>query len=231
MNNLGTNSTERPLLVLRDIHAAYVKKEILRGVSFALNRGEIVALLGGNGSGKSTALKTIMGLLQPTRGQVLFDDSDITAEPVHHRQQRGIGYLMQGGRVFPNLTVAENLAIAARRADRREIQTRTGVGSIFPVLAERADVRAGLLSGGQKQMLAIEMTMSQRPCLLLLDEPTGGIAPVLAQQIMEQVVKNVRDNESSALIVEQNVAIVQECCNRSLRLKDGQIEFSNVPTK
>jgi len=146
------------------------------------NRGEIVALWGGNGSGKSTALKTIMGLLQPTQGQVLFDDGDITAEPVHYRQQRGIGYLMQGGRIFPNLTVAENLAIAASRSDHRQTQTRTGLGGIFPVLAERADVRAGLLSGGQKQMLAIEMTMSQRPRLLLLDEPTGGIAPVLASR-------------------------------------------------
>ena len=216
------NSSERPLLVLQDVHAAYVKKEVLRGISLTVKGGEIVAIFGGNGSGKSTALKTVFGLLRPTRGAVLFDGRDISAEPTQRRQQAGIGYLMQGGRVFPNLTVAENFSIAITHS-RRRANRSPQLGSIFPELAHRRSDRAGLLSGGQRQMLAVELVLAQTPRLALLDEPTGALSASLSHSVLAKVREFARQEHCGVLLVEQNVNEAKEVAQRHLFLSDGRI--------
>jgi ABC-type branched-subunit amino acid transport system ATPase component len=209
--------------MVEDVHAAYVKKEILHGVSLTVNRGEIVALLGGNGSGKSTMLKTIVGLLRPTKGRVLLDGTDIIGKGVQARQAMGIGYLMQGGRVFPNLTVAENFSIAARHTRRTNGSAQSALGDVFPGLAERGGTRAGLLSGGQRQMLALEMVLSQRPRLLLLDEPTAALSVDVSRSILAILLAYTRQSPCSILLVEQNVADAKEISTRCLRLAFGRV--------
>jgi neutral amino acid transport system ATP-binding protein len=217
-----------PLLVLEDIHASYVKKEILRGVSFEVHPGETLALLGGNGSGKSTTLKVIAGLLPPSKGRVIFHGRDITQATPHERQQLGIGYLLQGGRVFPNLTVAENLRIAHSHARNgaHGHEPPPELGAIFPDMAERHATRAGLLSGGQRQMLAIEMVLAQRPILALLDEPSAALSPQLGAQLLHQIKERAGEKEAF-LVVEQNTESARLASQRVLQLADGKTETSN----
>ena len=215
-----------PLLCVESVHVAYVKKEILRGVSLTVNQGEIVALLGGNGSGKSTLLKTIAGLLQPTKGRIEFNGQDITQLSVHGRQKGGIGYLLQGGRVFPNLSVEENFEIARKHHRNGRNTLRDVLGSIFPQLREKANVRAGLLSGGQRQMLAIEMVLTQEPALALLDEPTGALSHDLAATILRTAGEFVKRSGCGVLLVEQNVEEASRVSHRRLRLQEGSITES-----
>lgn len=224
MTSLVTAPQPAPLLHVDGIHAAYVKKEILRGVSLTVDRGEIVAVLGGNGSGKSTLLKTIAGLLQPTEGRIECNGCDITQSSVHGRQKRGIGYLLQGGRVFPNLSVEENFEIAMKHHRNGHNGAGAKLGSIFPPLRDRTNVRAGLLSGGQRQMLAIEMVLAQEPDLALLDEPTGALAPNLASTVLGTIAEHVRTRGCAVLLVEQNVVEADKVSARSFRLVEGVSE-------
>lgn len=212
-----------PLLRVEGVHAAYVKKEILRGVSLTVKRGEILALLGGNGSGKSTLLKTIAGLLQPTKGRIELKGRDITLLSVHGRQKGGIGYLLQGGRVFPNLSVEENFEVAMKHHRNGHNGAGAKLGSIFPPLRERTNVRAGLLSGGQRQMLAIEMVLAQEPELALLDEPTGALSHDLAITILKTVSAYVQKTGCGVLLVEQNVEEAKAVSRKCLRLLDGAV--------
>ena len=217
-----------PLLILEDIHASYLKKETLRGVSLAVGRGEVVALLGGNGSGKSTTLKVIAGLLPPSKGRVWFEGKDITHATPHQRQVMGIGYLLQGGRVFPNLTVVENFEIALAHArDGVRTEDQPTVGSIFPELKGLANSRAGLLSGGQRQMLAIEMVFGQRPRLTLLDEPTGALAEALATSFLRKIKTATQQSSHGILLVEQNAATENLEALRRLVLKNGVVDINN----
>lgn len=222
------NHTQVALLEIDDIYASYVKKEILRGVSLRVNRSEIVTVLGGNGSGKSTLLKTIAGLLPPTSGKIVYSSLDITHMSVHNRQKKGIGYLLQGGRVFTNLTVAENLEIALKHHHKGRNGTVVKPGAIFPVLLEKSDIRAGLLSGGQRQMLAIEMVLAQEPELLLLDEPTGALSHDLAIDILNTVSVYVQNLGTGVLLVEQNVEEASKVSNRCLRLSEGIVSADRV---
>ena len=217
-----------PLLILEDIHASYVKKEILRGVSFEVMPGEVLALLGGNGSGKSTTLKVIAGVLAPSKGRVLFHGKDITHATPHQRQKLGIGYLLQGGRVFPNLTVAENLRIAYShtRDGAHGTHPPPAIGSIFPELGARQTTRAGLLSGGQRQMLAIEMILAQRPLLALLDEPCAALSPQFASKLLHQI-KEQAGNHEAFLVVEQNTESARIASKRVLNLADGKTQISS----
>lgn len=212
------------LLVLENIHARYVSKEILQGVSFEVQAGEVVALLGGNGAGKSTTLKVIAGLITPTRGRVIFRGQDITGLPPEVRQRLGIGYLMQGGRIFPNLTVDENLQIAKSMASVNDRSPAKNVDSatFFPELSLRKKSRAGLLSGGQRQMLAIEMVLSQRPLLCLLDEPSGALAATLADSFLHRISAEFQEAGRSLLLVEQNAINFAANATRTLVL-DNQV--------
>lgn len=224
-----TSDREGQILELRDIHVAYVKKEILHGVSLTVHRGEIVALLGGNGSGKSTVLKTIAGLLRPTKGTVLFNGQNISSKTVHARQQMGIGFLLQGGRIFPNLTVAENLDISSHHGRMNPGNgQRPKVGDVFFVLRDQSSTRAGLLSGGQRQMLAIEMVLAQNPILALLDEPSAGLAPSLVTEILNQVSRIAVAKQMAVLLVEQNVEEARRIANHQLRLELGAVRSEEM---
>jgi len=214
-----TNS--EPILVLEDVHAAYLQKEILRGVSFTIHAGEIISLLGENGSGKSTVLKVIAGLLTPSRGTVRYRDQDLNGLDPTQRQQIGIGYLIQGGRVFPNLTVGENFYLAA--AQTKKTNTPGSLGDWFPVLRERCADRAGLLSGGQRQMLAIEMVLSQRPDLLLLDEPTAALNAELAIDTVRLLIRYAATTDASAIFVEHQQDILPAQSFRPLTLSHGNL--------
>jgi len=220
MTSQTTNPQAVPLLRVEGVHAAYVKKEILCGLSLTVNRGEIVALIGGNGSGKSTLLKTIAGLLKPTKGRIEFNGRDITHLSVCGRQQAGIGYLLQGGPVFPSLSVEENFRIAIEHRIRHSRNGAT-VGFIFHPLREMMKLRAGLLSGGQRQMLSIEMVLAQCPELVLLDEPTGSLSPDAVSIVLNAIAAFTMDSDCSVLLVEQNVAEAARIASRQLRLLDG----------
>jgi branched-chain amino acid transport system ATP-binding protein len=237
MRSPSQDHGRRPMLTLENVRAAYVKREVLRGVSFSVMEGEVVALFGGNGSGKSTTLKTIGGLLKPIQGRIVFGEQEITHATVQQRQRLGIGYLLQGGQVFPNLLVGENFHIARRHASRRigsmsadgvgaELPANTSfaLGDLFPVLREREGDRAGLLSGGQQQMLAIELVVAQSPSLLLLDEPTGSLSPDLARALLGRIAQYAAQASCAVLLVEQNVTESLQVADRCLRLLEGTVE-------
>ena len=214
------------LLELTDVRASYGKKEVLSGINLAVKVGEIVALIGHNGAGKSTTLKTVHGLLATGGGHISFDGRPIEHRSVNQNVQTGISLVPQGRFVFSDLPAGENLEVAAfvLRAPAEEIRRRMGaVFELFPALAEKRLALAGALSGGQQQMLAIGMALMQKPRLLLLDEPSIGLAPFLVQQVMESVVR-IRDTfKTSVLIVEQNVRQVLRISERVFVMKLGKI--------
>lgn len=214
-----------PLLELSDIHAAYLQKEILRGVSLTVQVGEIVALLGENGSGKSSTLKVVAGLLRPSQGTIRYRGRNLDGLEIFERHRLGIGYLIQGGRVFPNLTVQENFDLAINAA-RPHSSGLVRLGNWFPALYDRRFDRAGLLSGGQRQMLAIETVLSQQPELLLLDEPTGALSEDLSHILLKQVRHYVEAYSAAILLVEHNID-VSNVATHCLRLVHGTIAASN----
>ena len=220
MTTLAANTAD-PLLTVSDIRAAYGKKEVLRGVTFALFPGEIVALFGGNGSGKSTTLRVIYGLLRPTSGEVRFRGRPIFGLLPHEIRRLDIGYLLQGGRIFPGLTVAENLALCHTNGPAAPAAP---AGLTFPRLADLWHRRAGLLSGGERQILAIEMAVRRRPVLLLLDEPSAGLSPTLVHSILQRVARFAAQEGCAVLLVEQNVEEAQRICHRALFLAEGRVQ-------
>jgi ABC-type branched-subunit amino acid transport system ATPase component len=204
------------------IHAGYGKKEILRGITIAAGKGELVAIIGPNGAGKSTLLKVIAGFLRPGRGTVTLDGRNITRTPPHERVKQGIGYFMQGGRVFDGLTVDENLAMGAATGERRSRREElTRVLDLFPKLGEFRDRRAGLLSGGERQALALAMTLVHRPNVLLLDEPSAGLSPKLVGEMLDRVDKVCHEWQLAVLMVEQNVRQALSFAHRACVLVDG----------
>lgn len=209
------------LLELCNVHAAYTRRDILKGVTLIVRAGEIVTVLGENGSGKSTILKVVAGLIEPSQGTVRYRGRDLNGTSVVERQRIGIGYLMQGGRVFPNLTVQENFDLAASGAVNAN-QGSSRLGDWFPPLLDRRSDRAGLLSGGQRQMLAIELVLAQRPELLLLDEPTGALSGPVAKQMLDVVKDYVRHGSRASLLVEHDLAATGYATRR-LHLADGSL--------
>jgi len=211
-------------LRLNGIRAGYGKKEILRGLSLTVKQGEIVALIGPNGAGKSTLLKVAMGLLPPWEGMVWLDGWDITHLPVHERVRDGLSYLMQGGESFPSLTVKENLEMGALIVPPAERAAAIESAlELFPALRENLNRRAGLLSGGQRQALTLAMVLAQRPQVLLLDEPSAGLAPKLAQDILNKVRELNQRLGIMVLLVEQRVREALEVAHRAVALAEGTI--------
>lgn len=221
-----TTETARAVEVLRleNIHAGYGKKEVLRGVSFSVRAGEIVALIGINGAGKSTALKVAAGLVRPWQGSVWFNGCNITGMPVHQRARIGLSYLMQGGEVFQSLTVRENIEMSTLVVppDERKAAIESAVER-FPILREKMNVRAGLLSGGQRQMLAIAMVLAQRPKVVLLDEPSAGLAPNLAQEILSKLRTITMADSVACLLVEQRMRESLKVAQKALWLNEGWV--------
>ncbi len=212
------------LLELEGVDTYYGQIHILQGVDLVVGAGELVCLLGGNASGKSTTLKTILGLVSPRRGSVRFAGEEITGRPTAHRIARGLAIVPENRRVFAPMTVLENLQMGAfQRSDRagqREDMDR--VFSLFPRLAERKNQRAGTLSGGEQQMCAIGRALMARPKLLLLDEPSMGLAPIFVEKIFEIVVE-VNSQGTPVLLVEQNALMALEVAQRGYVMETGSI--------
>lgn len=213
------------VLELSDVAAGYDKKEVLHGVSMHIEDGEIVALLGPNGAGKTTILKTVFGLLHPSHGRILYRGRSIEGARPSENVRRGMALVPQGGRVFAPLSVAENLELGAYLLrGKGEFEQRLGdVYALFPRLRERRFQRAGLLSGGERQMLSISRALILRPTLLLLDEPSEGLSPLLVKEVISTL-RDIRDKfRITILIVEQNVRAALSIAHRVYVMKLGQI--------
>ena len=213
------------VLELSDVAAGYEKKEVLHGVSLHVEDGEIVALLGPNGAGKTTVLRTIFGLLPPSRGRVLYRGQSIEGGRPSENVRRGMALVPQGGRVFAPLSVIENLELGAYllRGQEEFARRLADVYALFPRLQERRFQRAGLLSGGERQMLSISRALILRPRLLLLDEPSEGLSPLLVREVVSTLA-DIRDlYGTTILIVEQNVRAALSIARRVYVMRLGQI--------
>ncbi|MCY3823670.1 MAG: ABC transporter ATP-binding protein [Nitrospinae bacterium] len=211
------------LLKVEGIASGYGKKQILHGVSLEVSRGETIALIGPNGAGKSTVLLTILGYLKPTEGKVVLEGEDITGIEPHLIIQHGVAYCPQGRNIFPQMTVSEHLNLGAWTVGDAEERRRAreGVFGLFPILKEKESSKARTLSGGQRQMLSFGMAMVTRPTLILLDEPTIGLAPTVMDTIFESIERIHRDGVS-ILVVEQNSAKALENSDRGYVLDMGR---------
>jgi branched-chain amino acid transport system ATP-binding protein len=215
-------------LELRNVHTYYGQIHALKGVSLTVNAGEVVTLIGSNGAGKSTTLRTISGLLRPRQGDVLLEGRSMAAVPPHKIVQSGIGHVPEGRGVFPVLTVLENLEMGAYLlTDRREIATRLeNVFMLFPRLRERMTQKGGTLSGGEQQMLAIGRALMQQPRIMLLDEPSMGLAPLLVEEIFNIVQRLNQEQKTTILLVEQNAQAALQVAHRAYVLETGAISIS-----
>jgi branched-chain amino acid transport system ATP-binding protein len=216
------------LLEVTDIHTAYGQIVVNRGVSLTVDEGEIVTVLGPNGAGKSTLLRAISGLLKPTKGAIRFQNKDMTRLPTEEFAKRGIVLVPEGRRVFSGLTVRENLQLGAyARRDRKAVQLDLErMEAYFPVLAERRDARAGQLSGGQQQMLAIARGLMASPRILLLDEPSLGLSPLLVAEIRNVILDVCGQFGAAVLLVEQNAGLALAVGVRGYLINHGRIAVS-----
>jgi branched-chain amino acid transport system ATP-binding protein len=213
-----------PLLRLTEIHSYYGNIHALQGISLDVFPGEIVTLLGANGAGKTTTLKTIHGLLHPRQGTIEFEGKDITSMPAHDHVKVGIGQSPEGRRIFSRMTVLENLQMGGySRKDKSSLgEDYNRVFELFPRLAERRTQQGGTLSGGEQQMLAIGRALMTRPKLLLLDEPSMGLAPILVEQIFD-IIRDINRQGTTILLVEQNALMALGVANRGYVLQTGRI--------
>ncbi len=213
-----------PLLELENLHTYYGQIHALKGVNLTVNEGEIVTLVGANGAGKSTTLRTISGVVRPKQGSVNFKGQSITGLKSHEIAERGIGHVPEGRRIFPLLTVRENLEIGAWNVqDKGDIAARLERSfELFPRLKERTGQKGGTLSGGEQQMLAIARALMADPRVLLLDEPSMGLAPVLVEAIFE-IIARINAEGKTVLLVEQNALMALEVAHRGYVLQTGEI--------
>lgn len=213
------------VLELSELHAGYGMSRILFGVSLHADRGEIVALLGRNGAGKSTALKAIMGIAPPSAGHVLLEGVELVGLPPYLIARAGIGYVPQDRRIFPDLTVRENLEVGRRGGQSGDLPwTLERVEALFPALRSLADRRGGGLSGGEQQMLTLARTLMGNPRVLLLDEPSEGLAPVLVRTMIEQLLQ-LKAGGMTIILSEQNVHFTKEVSDRAYILEKGSIQL------
>ncbi|MDD3828838.1 MAG: ABC transporter ATP-binding protein [Anaerolineaceae bacterium] len=212
------------MLEVQGINAGYKDLQALWDISLRVGEGELVALVGPNGAGKTTTLKVISGLIKPIAGNVLLDGRSLTKEPPHKIVDLGISQVLEGGRVFTDLTVLENLELGSFGAKARKVKDENleRVFDLFPRLQERQKQRAGTLSGGERQMLAIGRAMMSAPRLLMLDEPSFGLAPILVQQIFDMITR-INKQGVTVLLVEQNVRAALELTQRAYVIENGRV--------
>jgi branched-chain amino acid transport system ATP-binding protein len=224
---MQSSSNTAPLLDVRALHSRYGAIEALHNVSFCVNAGEIVTLLGANGAGKSTTLMCISGVQPLSAGSISFDGRDLTTLAPHQRVRAGLAQVPEGRQVFPRLTVRENLLLGAyTRSDQAEIHhTEDRMYTLFPVLAERSKQPGGTLSGGEQQMVAIGRALMSSPRLLLLDEPSMGIAPLLVERIFETLAQLNREG-LTVVLIEQNAHRALQIAQRGYVLETGKITLS-----
>ena len=217
------------MLRIENLHVEYAKIPALQGIDIDINRGEIVALIGANGAGKSTTLKAISGLVRPSVGTIKFDGKSLAGLAPELLVELGIIHVPEGRRVFPRLTVEENLRVGAypTRARAGEKQSREQVYSLFPRLAERRRQPGGALSGGEQQMLAFGRAMMARPILLLLDEPSLGLAPILVEEVAHAI-DRFHDDGATILLVEQNAELALEMASRGFVIETGRIVLTDT---
>jgi branched-chain amino acid transport system ATP-binding protein len=224
----GKPEGDGALLRVEDVHTYYGSIEALKGISLEVHEGEIVTLIGANGAGKSTTLRSINGLNHPRRGSIHFRGRDITRDPPHDIVRRGISQSPEGRKLFPRMSVLENLEMGAfQRSDRSELRGDLDrVYSLFPRLAERKQQRAGTLSGGEQQMVAIGRALMARPGLLLLDEPSMGLAPIFVERVFETIVE-INNQGTTILLVEQNAMMALDIANRGYVLETGTVALAD----
>jgi len=222
------NASEAALLEVEDVETFYGSIQALKGVSLDVYEGEIVTLIGANGAGKSTTLRSINGLNHPRRGSITFRGRDITHDPAHQIVKLGIAQSPEGRKLFPRMSVTENLEMGAfQRKDRGEFKADMDrVFDLFPRLAERRHQKAGTMSGGEQQMCAIGRALMARPKLLMLDEPSMGLAPIFVERIFETIVE-VNKQGTSILLVEQNALMALEVANRGYVLETGHVALAD----
>jgi len=221
------------LLEVRNLETFYGPIMAIRGVSLEVQKGQVVTVLGANGAGKTTLLKTISGIMDPEKGKILFGGDEIQGQEPHHIVRRGIVQVPEGREVFPVLTVEENLALGAyTRSDKAEIaRDRDLVFNYFPILAERRQQEAGTLSGGQQQMLAIGRGLMLRPTIMLLDEPSLGLSPLLTQEIFAILKRLNKDEGVTMMLVEQNAAVALDLADHGYVMELGRIVMSDTADK
>ena len=218
------------LLELKDVRTFYGNIQALKGVSISVEEGEIVTLIGANGAGKTTTLMSICGIVPIRSGEILLDCQDISRMSPHKIVQRGVSQVPEGRRIFPQLTVSENLDMGAfLRNDREGIKRNMEeVFTIFPRLAERRNQLGGTLSGGEQQMLAISRALMANPRLLLLDEPSLGLAPLIVQNIFEVIQKINKERKTTILLVEQNANMALKIANKGYVMQNGLIKITDT---
>jgi branched-chain amino acid transport system ATP-binding protein len=219
------------VLELSDIHVSYGNIKALRGISLTVNEGEIVTLIGGNGAGKTTTLKTISGVRRASHGTIMFHGEPIGRMPAHEIVARGLCQAPEGRRIFPGMTVKENLEMGAytrRSAELAEDFDR--VFTLFPVLKERSTQMGGTLSGGEQQMLAIGRALMARPKVLLLDEPSMGLAPMMVDRIFD-IIETINKQGTTVLLIEQNAQKALQTANRGYVIESGQIVLEDTAEK
>jgi branched-chain amino acid transport system ATP-binding protein len=217
------------MLAVENLDVFHGDAQALEGVSLAVDEGTIVAIVGANGAGKTSLIRTIAGMHRPSRGRVVFRGTDISGWPSHRVCDRGIGQVAEGRQVFPTLTVAENLDMGAMvpRARAGRAKNLERVFALFPILAERANQAAGTLSGGEQQMLAIGRCLMGAPELVMFDEPSLGLAPTIVQQVLGTI-RELNREGLTCVLVEQNVAVSLKLANRAYVLENGRMTLSGT---
>ena len=217
------------MLEVKDLQVYYGVIQALKGISFHVNQGEVIALIGANGAGKTTTLQTLTGILSPKSGSIVFEGKDLTRTPAHKIVEMGMAHVPEGRRVFADMSVYENLLLGAyTRKDKAEIaESLASVYKRFPRLEERKGQRAGTLSGGEQQMLAISRGLMSNPKLLMLDEPSLGLAPIIVEEIFNMIEK-VRKAGTTVLLIEQNASIALQISDYAYAIELGRISLSGT---
>ena len=216
------------MLNLDDVHTYYGESYVLQGISLEVKEGSVVALLGRNGMGKTTTIRSIIGFTPPRRGVIRFKGKDIAGLQPHRIAQMGIGLVPQGRHIFPSLSVDENLTMAARGGGKAGAWTLDRVYSLFPILRSRSKYKGTLLSGGEQQMLTIARALMTNPELLLMDEPSEGLAPIIVQEI-ERIIGQLKESGFSILLVEQNLQMALGLANYVYIVSKGMIVYESTP--
>jgi len=219
---------QTPILAVEEIHTYYGQSHILQGITLSLDEGDIVAVLGRNGVGKTTLIRSLIGFHIPREGKIYFKGKEITPLEPYARVEAGLALVPQGRRIFGSLTVEENLLSSAKKRKKKRVWDQSGVFDLFPQLRERRKLRASSLSGGEQQMLAIGRALVSNPDLLLLDEPTEGLSPAVIRELIK-ILSQLSKEEQSILLVEQNLQFALNVADRVSILSRGKVVYESTP--